>query len=162
MKEKALVEALIFASKGITIKRLSKLTKIDEERVREIIEDLSKEYSSQDRGIELREIEGRYRFYTKREFSDYVEKVTRRKYSKLNAQQLEVVVIIAMNGPLTRKEIDHMRGKDSSHVLRSLREMGVVSRKRKGNRVVYDLTRGFKRSTVYEEIKSILRGEGVG
>ncbi len=162
LREKAIVEAVVFASRGITLKRLSRVTGIGEERLKEILEDLREEYSKEEHGVELREVEGRYRFYTKKELSEYVEKVTRRKYSKLNEQQMEVVVIIAMNGPLTRREIEEMRGKDSSAVLRSLREMGVVSRKRKGSRVLYDLTRGFKQSSIYEEILSMVRGGADG
>ena len=65
MKEKALVEAVIFASRGITIRRLSKITGIDEERLKSTVQSIERDYSSKDRGIELREIEGRYRFYTK-------------------------------------------------------------------------------------------------
>ncbi len=162
MNEKAAVEAVIFASKGITLKKLKKITGIEEESLKKIINDIYEECSKDDKGIELREVEGRYRFYTKKEYSDYVEKVTRRKYSKLNENQMEVVVIIAMNGPLSKKEIDQMRGKDSSAVIRSLREMGVVSRKRTGRSVLYNLTRGFRQSSIYEEIVSMIRGDANG
>ncbi len=158
MNERAVVEAVIFASKGITLKRLKKVTGIDEDSLKRIIGEIQRDCERESSGIELREVEGRYRFYTKKIYSGYVEKVTRRKYSKLNENQLEVVVIIAMNGPLSKKEIDQMRGKDSSTVIRSLREMGVVSRKRKGRSVLYNLTRGFRQSSIYEEIVSMIRG----
>ena len=162
MNERAVVEAVIFASRGITLKRLKRITGIDEDSLKKIIDDIQRECERESRGVELREVEGRYRFYTKKEYSDYVEKVTRRKYSKLNENQLEVVVIIAMNGPLSRREIDRMRGKDSSAVIRSLREMGVVSKKREGRSVLYNLTRGFRQSSIYEEIVSMIRGGSDG
>ncbi len=158
LNEKALVEAVIFASKGLSFKRLKKITGIDKNSLERILESIKEEYSSSEKGIELREVDGRFRFYTKKEYSDYIEKVIRRKYSQLNEGQMEVVVIIVMNGPLSKREIDRMRGKDSSSLIRSLREMGVVSRKRKGRSVLYDLTRGFKQSSIYEEIVSMIRG----
>ncbi len=162
MNERAVVEAVIFASRGITLKRLKKVTGIDEDSLKEIIKEIQKDCEKESSGVELREVEGRYRFYTKKIYSDYVEKVTRKKYSKLNESQLEVVVIIAMNGPLPKREIDRMRGKDSSTVIRSLREMGVISSRRKGRSVLYNLTRGFKQSSIYEEIVSMIRGGSNG
>jgi len=158
MNKKALVEALIFASKGISLKKLVRVLKIDEQEILKIIGDIEKEYSREEHGIELREVEGRYRFYTKKELGEYVEKLLKKSFSRLTANQLEVVVIIAMNGPLTKSEIDEMRGKDSSNIVRTLYRMGVVRRRRAGRRIRYDLSKSFKESAVYEEISRILRG----
>jgi len=158
VKEKAMVEAIVFASKGISLKRLAKLVGVDEDAVRSILEELMKEYSSEDHGVELREIDGVYRFYTKRGLADVVGKSLRRNFTKLTSNQLEVVVIIAMNGPLTRAEIDEMRGKDSSNVVRKLHGMGVLRRRRKGKKILYDLSRPFKESSIYERILEMLRG----
>ena len=162
MNEKALVEALIFASKGITLKKLSRITGIEEKRLEEIISSIKTFYESEDRGVELREVDGEYGFYTKRDYGDYVEKLLGKRFTKLTPQQLEVVVIIAMKGPLTKSEIDSSRGKDSSNIIRTLHRMGVLRRRRKGKRILYDLSKPFKESALYEEIMERLRGEEHG
>ncbi len=162
MNLKPLVEAVIFASKGIGLKKLSRLLNLDEESLSEILESIKEEYSSPDHGIELREIDGEYRFYTKAELGEKIGRILGRNFTKLTASQLEIVVIIVMNGPLTKAEIDEIRGKDSSNLIRTLHRMGVLRRRRRGRRITYDLSKGFKESSMYEEIKKMLRGEGDG
>ena len=151
------IEAIIFASRGVSLKKLKRVLKVPEGEIRRVIEELQNKYSSKDHGIELREVEGRYRFYTKKDYGEVVEQALGRRFSKLTEAQLEVVVIIVMNGSLTRSEIDRRRGKDSSAVIRTLLEMRVLRKKRRGRHVFYELTRSFKESTIYEEVLEMLR-----
>ena len=155
----ASVEAAIFASKGISLRKLCRIFKIKEGEMLNVIEKIKEEYSKELHGIELREIDGKYRFYTKKEFGNIATKAAGKSFSKLTSSQLEIVVILIMHGDLSRKEIDQIRGKDSSNILRSLVEMRVLRRKRKGRSVLYTFTRSFKESSIYEELSYSIRSD---
>jgi len=127
-----------------------------------LLGEIEKKYSQEDSGIELREVEGRYRFYTKKDYADYIEKALKRQFSKLSESQLEVVVILALYGPMTRREIERRRGKDSSYILRALQDMRVIRKKRKGREILYTFTRSFKESAIYEEVKEKIGSDEVG
>jgi len=128
--------------------------------VLKLLSEIEKKYSQEDFGIELREVEGRYRFYTKKDYADYIEKTLKRQFSKLSESQLEVVVILALYGPMTRRDIEKRRGKDSSYILRTLQDMRVIRKKRKGREILYTFTRAFKESAIYEEIKEKIGSGG--
>jgi len=157
MNLKALVEAIVFASRGITPERISKITGRDVVEIKKALEEIKNDFSSEDHGVELAEIDGYFRFYTKPAYSDYVSKITRRRFDKLSDSQLEVVAILLVNGPLTKAELDSFRGRDSSAILSSLHKMGVVRRKRKGRSYLYELSKSFKEVTMIEEtLKRVL------
>jgi len=61
----SLVEAIIFASRGVSKTTLAELTKIPEDELDEILKYLREKYDSEEHGIELKQIEDYYRFYTK-------------------------------------------------------------------------------------------------
>ena len=134
------------------MKKIQKVTKLGYDEVVKLLGEIEEKYCQPDSGIELREVEGRYRFYTKKDYADYIEKSLKRQFSKLSESQLEIVVILALYGPLTRKEIEKRRGKDSSYTLRTLQDMRVIRKKRKGREILYTFTRLFKESATYEEI----------
>ena len=160
MNLKALVEALVFASRGITAERISRITGEDTEKVKKVLKEIMEEFSSENHGVELAEVDGYYRFYTKPIYSDYVSRITRRRFDKLSDSQLEIVAILLVNGPLTKAELDSLRGRDSSAILSSLHKMGVVRRRRKGRSFLYDLSKSFKEVTMIEEtLKKVLEDE---
>ncbi|SHH16104.1 SMC-Scp complex subunit ScpB [Thermosipho atlanticus] len=156
----ALVEAMIFASRGIKKQDLQKITDISENVLDEIILQLQKKYnSSEEHGIELRNIDGFLRFYTKEQFSSEVSKIVRkRSLSSLSEAQLEIVLLLATKNKLTKSEIDGIRGKDSYNVLKQLLSSGVVKRQKKGRGYIYSLTNVFKDETMVEELVKDLGG----
>lgn len=160
-KEKiALIEAIIFASKGISIQKLSELTNIDQDEINKIIEHLYSKYNNNsESGIELKNIDGYLKFYTKKQYSSYIEKVVkRRSLSTLTNQQLEIVILLATKKEATKKEIDGIRGKDSTNILKQLLYSGVIKRKKSGRSYIYSLTETFKEETLIEELIEELGG----
>lgn len=160
-KEKiALIEAIIFASKGISIQKLSELTNIDQDEINKIIEHLYSKYNNNsESGIELKNIDGYLKFYTKKQYSSYIEKVVkRRSLSTLTNQQLEIVILLATKKEATKKEIDGIRGKDSTNILKQLLYSGVIKRKKSGRSYIYGLTETFKEETLIEELIEELGG----
>ncbi|MFN3284540.1 MAG: SMC-Scp complex subunit ScpB, partial [Pseudothermotoga sp.] len=111
LKLKAMIEALIFAARGMTLERLAKVTENDVGTVTKVVEELEKEYNSEDHGVELKKVGDVYRFYTKPEYSQIVGKVTRTFYTKLSSSQMEIIAAILLNGPSTMQMLNELRGK---------------------------------------------------
>ncbi len=152
MNLKASVEALIFAARGMTLERLSKITETDVDTVAKVVEELISEYNSEDHGVELKKVGDVYRFYTKSEYSQVVGKVVKTFYSKLSASQMEIVAAVLLNGPSTLQALNYLRGKDSSAIVRSLHKSGVLTRKRQSNTYIYQLSENFKNFLMVEGV----------
>lgn len=147
-----MVEALIFASRGITLKKLSHLLKVKEEELLQIIEEIEKDYLKEEHGVELKKLNDVYRFYTKPEYAQFVVNATSLRTVKLTSNQLEIVAAIVLNGPLTITAINEIRGKESSHLVRSLHKAGVLTRRRKAGKYLYDLSRSFRDMIAIENV----------
>lgn len=153
MNKHALVEAIIFASRGADKETIAKLTNLGQEEIATIVEELKNSYNNDNHGIELKEIEGYYRFYTKSQYSDTVSKVAkRRNLGSLSPSQLEIAIFLAVRRQATKLEIDSMRGKDSTNLIKQLLISGVIKRRKSGRSFVYSLTDTFKDESMIEEL----------
>ncbi len=92
------------------------------EYLRAVLEELVREYREGDRGLEIREIAGGYRFATKPEYHDAVRGVVRslKPPLKLSLPALETLAVVAYKQPVTAPEVSEIRGVDSAGVLGSL------------------------------------------
>jgi len=124
------LESILFASdRPVTIDRLIEVFGEEapkESSIKEALEQVKARYLTSAHGFELREAQGGFHFVTKAENAEIVRKFLETKPFRLGRSALEVLAIIAYRGPLTRSEIDHVRGIDSSHLLRTLIERGLV------------------------------------
>jgi segregation and condensation protein B len=119
------LEALILVSdKPIPAVRLARLTRQDIGFVRQKLGELQSTYAS--RGIVLDEIAGGYQFRTSARYAPFVRNLVQQKPVKLTKAQLEVLAIIAYRQPVTRPEIEDVRGVDSGSALKVLMERSVV------------------------------------
>lgn len=124
-----LLESLIFISdKPVGLTRFSE-TLQDQASKEEIeigLQELIHKYQQEHFGIELRLVQGGYQFCTKAKFAETIRKFLSTKPFRLGRSTLETLAIIAYKQPVTRSEIDQIRGLDSSHLLRTLVERGLV------------------------------------
>ncbi|MFQ3573059.1 MAG: SMC-Scp complex subunit ScpB [Thermodesulfovibrionales bacterium] len=125
-QHKNLIESLIFTSyQPITVKQLMSITDINENAIVSIINELKSEYST--RGINIVEICGGYQFATNQEFAPWIKKARKDiQSSRMSQSALETLAIIAYNQPLTRIEIDQIRGVNSEGTVKSLIERRMV------------------------------------
>ena len=126
---KAIVEGLLFLSgeDGLTLEEISKLIEKDIDQVKLIIKDLYNDYSSEDRGVQIEFLGNHFKLTTKKEHKDYYKKLTiDDENSILSQSALETLAIIAYNAPLTRVDIDNIRGVNSSYVVRKLLLKGLI------------------------------------
>ena len=126
---KAVIEGLLFLSgeDGLTLEEISKITEKDVETIKSIIKELYNDYNSDDRGIQIEFLGNHFKLTTKKEHKEYYKKLTfEEENTPLSNSALEVLAIIAYNAPITRIDIDNIRGVNSSYVLRKLLIKGLI------------------------------------
>lgn len=120
---KAALEGLLFlvGDEGITLEEITEILSINSERAEELLTSLSHDYDDPSRGIKLNKYGNLYKITTKNEYKDYYEKLTELTNMKtLSQSALETLAIIAYNQPITRLEVDNLRGINSSQMIRNL------------------------------------------
>ena len=120
---KPLVEALIFAADGpIKVDRLAEVLDIKPGEVKEVLAMLEQDYTENSRGFFLQEIAGGYQLRSRPEYADYLRRLGRSRPFKFSRPALETLAIVAYRQPVTRSEVEYLRGVDSGSVLKTLLE----------------------------------------
>ncbi|EMI12120.1 SMC-Scp complex subunit ScpB [Bacillus altitudinis] len=119
---KAILEALLYAAgdEGLTRKQLMSVLEVDEAALLDIMSAVKGEYQKQERGIELIEYADSYMLLTKKEYSVYLKKLVETPSKGLSQAALEVLAIVSYKQPITRSEVEEIRGVKSERVLHSL------------------------------------------
>jgi segregation and condensation protein B len=120
-----LLEALVFASdKPVKSIELARFASAPVKQVRELLEELKASYAH--RGIVLDEIAGGWMFRTNVEFAPFVRELTSERPVRLTRAQVETLAIVAYRQPVTRPEVDDIRGVDSGATLKLLLERDLL------------------------------------
>lgn len=150
---KRIIEAVLFASPDpIPFKKIKDL--IDSiqpqknNEIKELIEELGRDYDIDQRAFKLEEIAQGYVLRSRPEFSLYLDQVFKnKKIERLSASATEVLAIIAYRQPMTRPQLESIRGVDSSGVVASLLERELIEAKGKaevaGRPTLYGTTQKF-------------------
>jgi len=124
------VEALILASpEPIPSRKITRvLEDVNSSQVNKAISALNEKYAESGSSFRIRELAGGYQVYILPEYVGYVEELfTRRRKLRLTRAALETVAIVAYRQPVTKSEIEHIRGVASDGVLHNLLEKGMVT-----------------------------------
>jgi segregation and condensation protein B len=125
---KLILESLLFSTE--TPMRLEKLNEIFPETLlkdlREIMSELKHEYDTLNRSFAIREVANGFQFYTKTEYSPWIKKFKKIRPARLSPATLETMAIIAYKQPITRAEIEDVRGVDAGGILRALLEKNLI------------------------------------
>jgi segregation and condensation protein B len=145
---KAVVEALVFASETpLRPERIAEALETGKEPVLQALRELAEEYREASRGFALAEVAGGYQFRTRPEHADYVRRLSRSRPFRFSRAALEALAIVAYRQPITRAEIEYLRGVDSGGVLKTLLEKHLVRILGKkdipGKPMIYGTTREF-------------------
>ena len=143
---KNVLESLIFvSSRPVTPKRLARAARATIAEVQPLLDELVADY--QHRGVHLYYVAGGYQFRSARESADFVKTLVAPKPIRLTRAQLETLAIVAYRQPLTRPEVDDVRGVDSGSSLKMLTDRGLVKilgrKDEPGRPLVYGTTPGF-------------------
>ncbi len=146
---KAVVEAALFVSdQPMRAARLSDIIPVDGSKIRRIMVKLKEEYDSENRGMKLLEVSGGFKMTTREKHYSLLEKLFgRQTLSRLSDSALETLVIVAYYQPVTRAEVESVRGVNSQAVLNTLLEKDFIKikgrREEIGRPMVYGTTTKF-------------------
>ena len=123
-----IMEALLFVSeKPLTTEDLRQaLDGLDDEKIKEAIAELREDYIKSERSFNIAELAGGYQIVTNPEFAPWIDKLFRRDETKLSTPSLETLAIIAYKQPLTRSEIEKIRGVNIEGVLKTLLDKNLI------------------------------------
>jgi len=125
--ETAALEALLFVAKEpITSELLGEILELDLAMIEELLYELRNRYAIDSCGLTLLEINGGYKLGTKPQVARYIEILYKQPAQALSNAALEVLSIIAYKQPVTRGEVDVIRGVQSDRALATLVEKGLV------------------------------------
>lgn len=126
---KGAIEALLFVSgEPLSLREIAINLEITPKYLEEIISELMLDYEISNRGIKLININGGYQLVTKNQYSDYIQKLLKKnKRQSLSQASLESLAIISYKQPITRVDIDEIRGVKSESAIQKLIERDLVS-----------------------------------
>ena len=123
----ALEALLLVVDEPVEIGQLALAVDQPIERVRSALRGLAESYREQDRGIDLRQVGGGWRFYTRDRYAPYVERMLRDgQRAKLTRAALETLAVVAYRQPVTRTRVAAVRGVNCDGVIRTLLTRGLV------------------------------------
>lgn len=167
MNVKAIIEAILLAAQEpVTLSQLVKSLEAVapdasqlKAEITAALESLAEEYGSEDRGIQLAEVGGGYQIRTKPEFAEFIHRLAGPKPTRLSTPAIESLSIIAYRQPLTRGEVDDIRGVDSGGVIKTLLErrlIKIVGRKEEpGRPLLYATTDNFLELFGLKDLKEL-------
>ena len=123
------LEGILFVvgDEGINLNTLCEIMNISETEAKDLLLKLKKSYEEKNRGLRISYLGDSFKLTTKEEHRKYYEKmVINPETNTLSQAALEVLAIVAYNQPITRIEIDELRGVSCSHVIRKLLAKGLL------------------------------------
>jgi segregation and condensation protein B len=125
---KSIIESLLFVADGpLTIQRLSEVLEgVEKEDVQSTLDELQSELENSRRGVRLVEVAGGYQFRTAKVNADWVKKFLGGRPARIGRATLETLAIIAYRQPITRAEIEAIRGVDVDGVINTLLDRSLI------------------------------------
>ncbi|HKK51095.1 MAG TPA: SMC-Scp complex subunit ScpB [Myxococcota bacterium] len=159
--KRRIIEALILSSpEPLSAARLAEIVPYcDAAQAKDLVNELNGEYAEQDRSFEIWEVAGGFQIRTRAEFSGYLQKLQKERALRLSQAALETLAIIAYRQPVTRAEIEDVRGVDAGAVVKSLLERHLIriagQREVPGRPMLYGTTRRFLEVFGLEKLKDL-------
>lgn len=128
MNYKMAIEAILFAvGTGVTYEQLASALEIDEDRVRELVAELEQDYIREKRGIGISYVEELIQLSSSAEYYSYITRLVQkhREYT-LSTVALETLAIIAYKQPVSKADIEQIRGVKSDYAVNQLIEYGLI------------------------------------
>ncbi len=147
---KAVLEGLLFVvgEDGLTIEQICNVLNISDEDGKNLIRELKKDYEDDNRGLRIDFLGNRFKLTTKFEHKEYYQKLIENPETNFLSQAaLETLAIIAYNEPITRVQIDAIRGVGTTSIIRKLVAKGFIKESGRselpGRPILYETTHEF-------------------
>ncbi|MCX8016092.1 MAG: SMC-Scp complex subunit ScpB [Patescibacteria group bacterium] len=154
------LEALLFISgEPLEFSKIAEIIEVDPNQLTEIINNLKNDYILNNRGLTLLIFDNKVQLTTSKDTSTIIEKFLQKTLKEdLTPAALETLAIIAYKGPMTRAEIDNIRGVNSSYIIRNLLIRGLIERDvdpHRANAFIYKISFDFLRKMGLEKIEDM-------
>ena len=125
---KAIIESILFTmGESVELSKIAAAIELDKNETKRLLDELIKDYESADRGIAIMELDGAYQMCTKPEMYEYLIRIAKQpKHRALTDVLLETLSIIAYKQPITRVEIEKIRGVSCDHAVNKLLEYNLI------------------------------------
>ncbi|MBE6025966.1 MAG: SMC-Scp complex subunit ScpB [Firmicutes bacterium] len=158
---KSAFESMMFIwGEPLSAKEAGNVLGIDSDEALEIMRELAEEYEQEGRGIVIREVNGSFQYVTRESNADYIERLcTPVKIRRLSQSALEVLAIVAYRQPVTKGEIEAIRGIKCDRVMEGLLAKGLVEAVGRsqaiGRPVLYGTTDTFLKNFGFTSLKDL-------
>lgn len=158
---KSALESMMFVwGQLLSVSDAAEILNIPKKEAAEYLDEMEREYREEKRGIRIRKVNGSYQLVTDSENADYIERLCRPvKKRRLSQSALEVLAIVAYRQPVTRGEIDAIRGVKSDRVLEGLVHKELIMEKGRseaiGRPILYGTTDTFLKTFGYSTLKEL-------
>jgi segregation and condensation protein B len=145
---KAIMEALLFAAEGpLKVDKVTEILGLERSLIQSLLRELLQESESAGHGFVLAEVAEGYQYRTRPEYADWVRRLGHHRPFRFSRAALETLAIIAYRQPVTRAEIEYLRGVESGAVVKTLMEKRLVKilgkKEIAGRPMIYGTTRDF-------------------
>ena len=159
-RARAAVEGLLFlAEKPLAVEEVRHATGLEAQRIRRALEELQGHYREGVCGVVLQEVAGGWQLRTSPDVAEQARRFLRMKPQRLTRAALETMAIVAYRQPVTRPEIEDIRGVDSGGVLKALLERRLVKilgkKEEPGRPILYGTTREFLEFFALKDLASL-------
>ncbi len=165
---KSAFESMLFVwGDPLDVKVAAEVFNIDYKEAYDYFLELAQEYREQGRGIEIREIDKKFQFCTRLENNEYIERLcTPIKEKRLTQSALEVLAIIAYKQPVTKGEMEGIRGIKCDRVLEGLTKKGLIAEVGRsggiGRPILYGTTDEFLKNFGFKDLGELPEIEDIG
>ena len=144
------MEALLFAvgDDGVSLEQMEYALDVDEETALSLLDELKQTYQKKRSGFEITQINEQYKLMTKKDYAHYLRRLVQNPNQRgLSSAALEVLAVVAYKQPITRHEIEHIRGSNSENVIRRLLTFALIEEAGRleapGRPMLYQTAEGF-------------------
>ncbi len=125
---RAIIEAILFTmGESVELSKIAEVIELDKKETKNILEEMMDEWNNSDRGVAIMELDGAYQMCTKSDMYEYLIKIAKQpKHRVLTDVLLETLSIIAYKQPVTKAEIEKIRGVSCDHAVSKLVEYNLV------------------------------------
>lgn len=160
---RSIIEAIMFAySEPISIKELNNAIneELSSKEIEIMLNSLIQEYKENNRGIQIIKLQDKYQMCTNKEYSEFVKNMLEPKRKKtLSQATLETLTIIAYKQPITKVEIEEIRGVKSDKVIQTLLENELIYEAGRldkiGKPIIYKTTNEFLKLLSIEKLEDL-------
>ena len=125
---KAIIEAILFTmGESVELEKIADAIELDKKTTKKLINEMMQEWNDEGRGVAIMELDGAYQMCTRTEMYEYLIRIAKQpKRRVLTDVLLETLSIIAYKQPVTKMEIEKIRGVSSDHAVSKLVEYNLV------------------------------------